>query len=160
MNKYLLLAIVISGLSCNSKKQTSDLHTRIESTLVDAIKKFEPTNNAFLLTIYHQDTAILQIIHRSYIEQTRKPNDEFGFVIHLAFDPTFPEEVEKHDKFKTMSIFSSFVYYEWDGIPCYALDFDKDTSKGAEIIITLLKDLYGYDTNTELEIELLDQGHL
>ncbi len=160
MKRFLLFICSILGLSCGSGAPEEDLKARIETKLKDALTQFEPTNNAFLFTVYHNDTSIVQVVHRSYIEQTHQPNDEFGLVISVTFDPTFPKEVENHKKFKELAISKMFVSYELDEIPCYALDLDKDATKGAEVLTTLLTDLYGFDNKSKLEIELLDQGQL
>jgi hypothetical protein len=160
MKRSLLFICSILGFSCSGGAPTEDLETRIETKLKDALTQFEPTNNAFLLTVYHNNSVIVQVVHRSYIEQTRQPNDEFGFAINITFDPTFTGETHNHKNFKNLAISKLFVDYEWDGIPCYALDLGADATKGAEVLTTILTDLYGFDNHSKLKIELLDQGRL
>lgn len=160
MKRLLLFAFSILGFSCTDGKPTKDLKARIEAKLKDAVTQFEPTNNTFLFTVYSNDTAMVQVVHRSYIELTRQPDDNFGLVINVTFDPTIAEEVDNHKKFKNLAISKEFVSYTWGGIPCYALDIDKNAGKGAEVLTKLLTDLYGFDNNTNLEIDLLDQGPL
>jgi hypothetical protein len=146
-------------LSCGSDN-SADLTTRIENKLGQALKKFEPTNNAFLFSVFHNDTCIIQIVHRSYVDILRHPDNSFGFALNLTFDPTFETEKKYHEKFKQMEVFADFKPYDWDGIPCYAIDLDKDCEKASELTAKILKDLYGLDEKSKLTLELLDQGRL
>ncbi len=160
MKRLLLFVFSILAVSCTDGKPTEDLKTRIETKLKDAVTQFEPTNNMFLFTVYSNDTAIVQVVHRSYIELTRQPDDNFGLVVNVTFDPTFAEEVDNHKKFKNLAISKEFVSYTYGGIPCYALDIDKNADKGAEVLTILLIELYGFDNDTNFETDLLDLGRL
>ena len=64
IKKLLFVVCTFLGLSCNSDN-SADLATKIEVKLGQALKKFEPTNNAFLFSVFHNDTCIIQIVHRA-----------------------------------------------------------------------------------------------
>lgn len=85
------------GLSCSSEKP-QDLKSKVEIKLNQALRRFELTNNAFLLSIFHNDTCIVQIVHRSYIDMTRHQDNSFGFALNLTFDQTFKSEIENLKK--------------------------------------------------------------
>jgi len=155
---FIIVTAILIATSCDDLEQSNGLISRIEDKLDEAITEFEPTNSSFLFTVFHNDTAIVQIVHRSVIEQTRHDNDEFGLAINLPFDPSFESELYHHDKFKKLNLSKSFTYYEWDGIPIYALDLGLDTKKSARIITQLLSEVYGYDLRSNFEMELLDQS--
>jgi len=159
IKKWLAIICAFLGLSCGSDNSVN-LTTRIESKLEQALKKYEPTNNAFLFSVFHNDTCIIQIVHRSYVDILRLADNSFGFALNLTFDQTFEKEKAYHEKFKQMGVFADFKPYDWDGIPCYAIDFDKDFKKASELTTKILKDLYGLDEKSKLTLELLDQGRL
>ncbi len=117
MKRLLLFICSILGFSCSGGALKGDLKARIETTLHDALTQFKPSNHAFLLTVYHTNSAIVQVVHRSFIEQTSQVNDEFGFAINITFDPTFTDEIQNHKRFKDLAISKLFVHYNWDGIP-------------------------------------------
>jgi hypothetical protein len=159
IKRLLFITCTLLGLSCNSDN-SADLATKIEVKLGQALKKFEPTNNAFLFSVFNNDTCIIQIVHRSYVDILRHADNSFGFALNLTFDPTIETEKAYHDKFKQMGVFADFKPYDWDGIPCYAIDLDKDFKKASELTAKILKDLYGLDEKSKLTLELLDQGRL
>lgn len=157
---YLFLTIVFLGLSCMRINKQTQMTEKIEIKLNEALNRFEPNNSGFLFSIFQNDTCILQIVHRSFSEITRNPNNEFGFAINLTFDPTFPKEIEFQKKFANMDISKSFIYYDWEGIPCYIKDFDKDIKNIAKVTSFLLTDLYGFKNDSTFDIDLIDQGQI
>jgi hypothetical protein len=160
MVKWIFFVIcTFLGLSCGSGN-SADLTTRIENKLGLALEKFEPTNNAFLFSVFHNDTCIIQIVHRSYVDILRHADNSFGFALNLTFDPTFETELAYHEKFKQMGFFADFKPYDLDGIPCYAIDLNKDFEKASKLTAKILKDLYGLADKSKLTLELLDQGRL
>ncbi len=159
IRKLFIVICTFLGLSCGSNN-SSDMTTRIENKLEQALKKFEPTNNAFLFSVFHNDTCIIQIIHRSYVDILRHPDNSFGFALNLTFDSTFETEKALNERFKQMAEFDDFKPYVWDGIPCYAIDLDKDFKEASKLTSDILKNLYGFDEKSKLKLELLDQGQL
>jgi len=165
---FLFLTFIILGFSCTRVNKTDKITIRIKridmmteqihTKLKEAFDKFESSNNGFIISFFHKDTAILQIVHRSFSEKTRKPNDEFGFALNLTFDPTFSKETELYKEFSNMDISKFFTFYEWNGIPCYIKDFNRDIDKLAAETSHILTDLYGLKNDGEFEIELMDQG--
>ena len=159
IKKLIFILCAFPGLSCGSDSST-DLTERIENKLEQALEKFEPTNNAFLFSIFHTDTCIIQIVHRSYVDILRNPDNSFGFALNLTFDPTSEAEKAYHEKFKHMDVYADFKPYDWEGIPCYAIDLDQDVEKASELTAYILKNLYGLDEKSKLKLELLEQGRI
>ena len=182
MKNILFILLSITILSCSSKTSSNEknqnaengynttevdaktesmkMKDKIEKKLIDAVNQFESNNNAFLFTIFYSDTAIIQVVHASYIEALKKSNKSFGLALNVTFDPTFPQEIKNHAKFKELPISKDFTAYNWDGIPCYTLDLKTNTTRGAEIIDEILKGVYGINETNNIEIELLDQGKI
>jgi hypothetical protein len=154
--KKLIFILIACCLGCEN--QQVDIATKIEGKLNEAITKFEPTISQFLFTIIHNDTAIIQIVNSNEIEALQSQNGKFGMALHLAFDPTFESEIHDHERFKRMKLSEQFTYYDWQGIPCYALELGVENKKNAKLITEILTDLYGYDLKDKFEIELLDQS--
>lgn len=160
MNKNLIFTLcTFLILSCCSDN-SADLTKRIEKKLSEAIKKFEPTNNAFLFSVFHNDTCIIQIVHRSYVDILRHPDNSFGFALNLTFDPSFEAEKVYYEKFKQMEVYPDFKPYNFDGIPCYAIDLDKDIEKASKLTADILIKLYEMDEKSKLKLDLLDQGRI
>jgi len=145
--------------NCRSK-DSADLTTRIENKLGHALKKFAPTNNAFIFSVFHNDICIIQIVHRSYVDILRHADNSFGFALNLTFDPMFETEKTYHEKFKKMEVFADFKPYDWEGIHSYAIDLDKDINKTAKIAVEILKDLYDLDEKNKFILELINQGQM
>jgi len=136
------------------------MRTQIEQKLTEAVKSFEKPNNAFILSIFHNNVSLIQVVHSSYIEVVSQPNNEFGLAVNVTFDPSFPAELDNHKKFKQLSIFNKFTAYNWDGILCYATNVNTNVAFGAELLNTLLTELYNLSSDSRIEIELVDQGKL
>ncbi|MFC2152530.1 hypothetical protein ACFLSE_08385 [Bacteroidota bacterium] len=159
IKRLFIIVCAFLGFSCESDK-SNDMTSKIEKKLEYALNKFESKNNAFVVSIFHNDTCLVQIVHRSYIEKTRQQFDTFGFALNLSFDTTSQQETEYLEKFKQLDISKKFAPYDWDGIPCYAIDFAIDTKSAAKITALILKDLYGLDESSNLKIEVVNQGKL
>jgi len=159
IKRMILIICAFLGLSCGSDNST-DLTKQIEDKLAQALKKFEPTNNAFLFSVFNNDTCIIQIVHRSYVDILIHTDNSFGFALNLTFDPTFETEKVNHERFKKMDVYTDFKSYDWDGIPCYAIDLDKDLKKASKLTAEILKNLYGLDEKSKLKLELIDQGRI
>ena len=159
IKRLFIIICVFSGFSCESDK-SNDLTSKIENKMEYALKKFESKNNAFLFSIFHNDTCIVQIVHRSYIEKTRQQFDTFGFALNLCFDTTSQQETVYLEKFQQLDISKEFVSNNWDGISCYAIDFDKNIKNAAKITALILNEIYGLDENSKLKIEVVNQGKL
>ena len=156
MKKILLSVLAIFGITIGGKAQTQELQTGIINTLTTTANKFEKTNNAFLINIIKDNVVILQIVHGGLIEQVRTEENNFNF----SFNVTFDNEKDNQNKFTALELSKGFKYYEWDGIPCYALNVGNDKKKAEEIAITILTKVYGFDSKDLFEFEIYDQGRM
>lgn len=142
-------------------QSTSELPI-FEEQLLDELKLVTETygeeNHGFIYDVYHGDTAIIQVVHRSFIEKLATKNNDFGLSIYLTFDPTFPKNKEIQKKFQNSTHFKEFIYCPMDGIPCYALNLTLDYSKTARILTDILVEIYGFDQTTQLSTGFHDQG--
>ena len=156
MKKILLSILAIFGITIGGKAQTEELQTGLIKTLTASANRFEKTNNAFLINIIKDNVVILQIVHGGLIEQVRTDENKFNF----SFNVTFDNEKDNQNKFTALEISNDFKYYEWDGIPCYALNVGNDKKKAEEIAIIILTKVYGFDSKDLFEFEVYDQGRM
>ena len=156
MKKILLSILAIFGITVGGKAQIAELQTGLINTLTTTTNKFEKSNNAFLINIIKDNVVILQIIHGGLIEQVRTEENTFNF----SFNVTFDNEKDSQNRFTALEISKDFNYYEWDGIPCYALNVGNDKKKAEVIAITILTKVYGFDSKDLFEFEIYDQGRM
>jgi hypothetical protein len=156
MKKILLSILAIFGITIGGKAQTEELQKGLIKTLTTTANRFEETNNAFLINIIKDNVVILQIVHGGLIEQVRTDENKFNF----SFNVTFDNEIDNQDKFTALEISKEFKHYEWDGIPCYALNVGNDKRKAEEIAILILTEVYGFDLKDLFEFEVYDQGRM
>ncbi|MDO1514558.1 hypothetical protein Q2T41_18035 [Maribacter confluentis] len=156
MKKILLSILAIFGITVGGKAQTEELQTGLINTLTITANRFEKSNNAFLINIIKDNVVILQIVHGGLIEQARTEENTFNF----SFNVTFDNEKDNQNRFTALKISKDFKYYEWDGIPCYALNVGNDKNKAEEIAIKILTKVYGFDSKDLFEFEIYDQGRM
>lgn len=156
MKKILLSILAIFGITLGVKAQTEELQTGLMKTLAVTSERFEKSNNAFLINIIKDNVVLLQIIHGGLIEQVRTKENSFNFSFNLTFD----NEKENQNKFIALEISKDFKYYEWDGIPCYALNVGNDKKKAEKTAITILNKVHGFDSKEMFEFEIYDQGKM
>jgi len=95
-----IVFLIIISFSCNSEKYYDKLETKIEDGLKKAMLQFEKSNTGFIMNVVKNDTVIIQIVHSSFLAETKLQNDKFGFAINLMFDLDIPNEFQFHEKFK------------------------------------------------------------
>jgi hypothetical protein len=156
MKKILLSILAIFGITIGGKAQIEELQTGLLKTLTTTANRFEKTNHAFLINIIKDNVVMLQIVHGGLIEQVRTAENNFNF----SFNVTFDNEKDNQNKFIALEISKDFKYYEWDGIPCYALNVGNDKKKAEQIAITILTKVYGFDSKDLFEFEIYDQGRM
>ena len=156
MKKILLSILAIFGITVGGKTQTEELQTGLINTLTTTANRFEKSNNAFLINIIKDNVVILQIVHGGLIEQARTEENTFNFSFNVPFD----NEKDNQNRFTALKISKDFKYYEWDGIPCYALNVGNDKNKAEEIAIKILTKVYGFDSKDLFEFEIYDQGRM
>ncbi|WP_196896043.1 hypothetical protein [Aureivirga marina] len=128
----------------------------LEKTIIEVSSKFEKTNNAFVINILKDHVEELQIFHGGLIEQISPESQDFNFSFNLAFD----NEKERLEKFKSLKIAEEFTFYEWDGIPFYALNVGNNPERTTEIAIIILSEVYEFDLHENFEFETIDLGQI
>lgn len=165
MTKLLLILAPLLFLAC-STTTTDEMATpsKLDKQLTEELEAITETysedNHGIIYTVLKNDTAIIQVVHSSFIAEIKGPDSKFGLAITISFDETFSEEIVNHKKFKNSKYFSEFVAYEWNGIPCYAVNMEMDFQLTAKILTDILTDIYGFTEVTNFETELHDQGSL
>lgn len=145
--------------SC-ARQYQADFSKDLKEKLEYAIQNFEPQNKAFILNVKAiNNETVFQIVHRSYAEQTRHKNDSFGFALQLTFPGHF-QTMRAYEKFKASSLPDDFVYYTYEGIPCYVIDLDKDIARTIRLTETLLTDIYGFKDISQFTAEISDEGEV
>lgn len=156
MKKILLSILVKLGITIGGKAQTEELQTGLMKTLTTTADRFEKANNAYLINIIKDNVVILQIVHGGLIEQVRTDDNKFNF----SFNVTFDNEKDNQNKFTALEISKVFKYYEWNGIPCYALNVGTDKKKAEEIAMIILTEVHGFDSTDLFEFEVYDHGRI
>ncbi len=155
--KRLLPAILsLFGIKGTNGPQTAKLEEGIRTTLKSASAKFEKNNHAYMINIIHENTVVLQIVHGGLIEQLREDGNGFNFSFNLPFD----NEKENQAKFLNLEISKGFKYYEWEGIPCYAVNVKNDAQKAETFALLILQDVYGFGIEDVFKFEIFDQGKI
>ncbi|WP_108868072.1 hypothetical protein [Aquimarina aquimarini] len=156
MKKIILSLLTLLGINIGVKAQIDKLETGLTKTLELTAHRFEKTNNAFLINLIKDNTVIMQIVHGALVEKTAKPGNPFNFSFNLTFD----NEKTNENAFKNLELSKNFEYYEWDGIPCYALNVGNNKPEAKKIALEILNKVYGYDSDELFKFELFDQGRL
>ena len=165
MIKLFLVTAPLLLLACsgNTADKTSKL-PELEKQLIEELKAITETysepNHGFIYTVFENDSAQIQVVHCSFIQELKTTNTEFGLAIAISFDETFTDEIENHKRFKNSEYFSKFTAYEWDGIPCYGINMEMDYEGTATMMTGILLNIYGFDESTNFSTDTYDQGAL
>ena len=144
MKKIILLILSIFGITFGAQAQLESLDTGLTRVLEWSLSNLKEKNIAFLIDISKNDTIMFQIIHGGLVKEIRTVDNSFNFSIDLPFD----NEPIKEEKFKKLEISSKFIlHYTSDGISCYALNFGADANECKKITLTIMKEVYGYNSN-------------
>ena len=131
---------------------------KIPSQLVEVIDiglaGFRKENEAFVISIFHKEDEILQIINRNMTEECKSKNGEFGIVLSICFDEK--EDKEALDRF-THSHFkfdSTPGDDQDDGVAYYFLPLAGNSEKSAKIICKLLEKIFLLKTTQYISCEV------
>jgi hypothetical protein len=165
MIKLLLVLAPLFIVACSEKSNDEKTTLpKLEKQLKEEIKNITETygdpNHGFIYTVFENDSAQIQVVHSSFIQELKTTRAEFGLAIAIAFDESFSDEIENHKKFKISKYFSKFTAYEWDGIPCYGINMKTDYESTAIMLTGILKDVYGFNESTNFSTDFYDQGAL
>lgn len=111
------------------------------------------------MNVKARSETVFQIVHRSYAEQTRHKEDSFGFALQLTFPAHF-ESMRPYEKFKASTLPADFHYYEYESIPCYIIDLDKDVARTTALTERLLTEIYDFKDLNQLTVEISDEGEV
>ncbi len=137
-------------MTLDGNAQTKELQTGLIQTLATTAERFEQSNSPYLIDVIKDNVVVLQILHGGLIEQLEGGENSFNFSLNLTFDG----EKENQDKFTALSISNEFKYYEWDGIPCYALNVGNDQKKAEKITLIVLEQVYGFNLKDQFAFEI------
>ncbi|MCJ8289987.1 MAG: hypothetical protein HRT58_10015 [Crocinitomicaceae bacterium] len=161
-----LLLLACSG-STADKPSNADKPSKLpnfEKQLIQELKAITETysepNHGFIYTVFENGSAQIQVVHCSFIHELKTTNTEFGLAIAIAFDETFPGEIENHKRFKNSEYFSKFTAYEWNDIPSYGINMKTDYQGTAAMLNDILLNIYGFDESTNFSTDSYDQGAL
>lgn len=138
------------------------LDTGLENTISTTYDYFEKDNHAFLINLANNNNIVFQIIHGvlislslgENINEVEDSKKQFNFSLNLIF-----ENEEELKKFKKLTIFNKFKYYEiQDGITCFTINFGKDKELTKQTSLDILQSVYGYQLTDTFEFEIYDQG--
>lgn len=129
----------------------------IEKEVTQILYVYEPINNGFILNFMYNEEVVLQVVHQSFVEQLNNKTNKFGFALNITFDPEFEGDSERKKKFLETELSQKFVYYEWEGIPCYAIDLGKSIKYVVNTSAWVLQ-LFGFTEN--ISFEVIDEGEL
>jgi len=154
------LILACSGQSDNEKSTHPKLEKQLKEELKTITEIYSGPNHGFIYTVFENDSAQIQVVHSNFIPELKTTNNEFGLAVAIAFDETFPEEIENHKKFESSKYFSKFTAYEWNGVPCYGINMKKDYETTAILLTGILGNIYGFNESTNFSTDFFDQGAL
>ncbi|RZS91863.1 hypothetical protein [Aquimarina brevivitae] len=156
MKRILLAVLAALGINFGVKSQTEKLDSGLRNTLKLVADRFEKDNHAYLINLAKDNSVIIQIVHGALIQQTSTPKNEFNFSLNLTFD----NQIDELNSFRELKIASEFINYEWDGIPCFAVNFGNNLEKANRIVLEVLQKVYGFKPDDIFEFEIYDQGKI
>lgn len=135
------------------KKIEGFIFQGLEEAFIEAVNRFQPKNDYFFLHICEspaKDSTIIQILH----PQIAGISDNFGFVIHL----TFCDQPDRLKRFLALPESKLFARIDWEGIPCFTINYGIDTSGAAMLCSRLLIDVYGFKKSTKFWYDIFENG--
>ena len=131
---------------------------KIPSQLVEVIDiglaGFRKENEAFVISIFHKEDEILQIINRNMTEECKSENGEFGIVLSICFDEKEDKELLSrftHSHFKFDAIPGN---NQDDGVVYYFLPLAENSEKSANKICKLLEKIFLLKTTQHISCEI------
>lgn len=121
-----------------------------------ALAGFRKNNETFVISIFHKNEEILQIINRNMAEECKSENNEFGIVLSICFDIEKDKEPLNrftHSHFK----FDSTPSTESDKeVAYYFLPLADNSEKSAKIICKLLEKIFLIKSSQHLSFEVYE----
>lgn len=122
-----------------------------------ALGAFYKENNHFIISGFtDMEEDLIQVIHASMAEETKKEDDSFGIAVNLSFDPDYPEDTERLERFKKVKSFDSFIYGNYDGIESYTKALPNNSEEAAAIISPLLRNVMLNKQDIKVSFEIFE----
>ena len=134
----------------------------IPSQLVEvidiAMAGYRKENEAFVISIFHKEEEMLQIINRNMAEECKAENGEFGIVLAVCFD--VKEDKDALGRF-------THSHFKFDSTPAtdtdeevayYFLPLADNSEKSAKIICKLLEKVFLIKSSQHLSFEVYEAG--
>ncbi len=128
----------------------------IDEMLNVIMEKLSAKNNSFLTNITYNNIVLFQLIHPGMMEITKTKKNNFGITISLNFD----DEEELQKKFLQLDFSKNYKYYEFQEIPSYIRNNGIELTKLKFEISEILKNVYELNNESNIEIEIYDQGSI
>lgn len=122
--------------------------------LIETLDIFKPKNSSYLVTIFKDNIAILQVVHGCMIKVINEYSMNFNYSISLNFDK---DSVQLH-KFKSLNLSSEFTYYETNEVPSFIINLETDNSKLRDYLIDIIENVYNYDRSDLFEFQIFEQA--
>ena len=131
----------------------------IRSALEYTVRELIAARHTFIINIRgprevkRQLACTVQVIAESMIFDS----DERGLTLDLPFTAEMRPQ-HKFPRFAALPEFDSFHYYEFDGIPCFAMCFGTDVDLAESVIKSVLRAVWRYPAGTAFECNVSDEG--
>ena len=121
-----------------------------------AMAGYRKENEAFVISIFHKEEEMLQIINRNMAEECKAENGDFGIVLSVCFD--VKEDKEALDRF-------THSHFKFDSTPAadsdeeiasYFLPLADNSEKSAKIICKLLEKVFLIKSSQHLDFEIYE----
>ncbi len=144
----------------NPLPQTDTKFSDFRTKLNEIIKKYKDSNHDYILNISKSHDNDLQLVHpyRFLHLNQDKSFIDFGFAIHISFDPSFKENQLNFEKFKQLDSYKEFIHENFDGIPCYHLNCYTDIDKTYTVTFEILSRIFDYSEDTKVYFDFYDEG--
>lgn len=121
-----------------------------------ALAGFRKENEAFVISIFHKEDEILQIINRNMADECKAENGDFGIVLSICFDPQEDQELlhrftHSHFKFE-----STPAENQDDKLTYYFLPLAENSEKSAKIICKMLEKIFLIKSAQDLSFEVYE----
>lgn len=124
----------------------------IEKSL-NVLRTFENENFSYILNINKDNEILFQLVHGGLVKVISDISKEFNYSISL----NFANQKELQVKFETLEISKQFVYYEYNDIPSYILNCNKNERVLKETLIEIIEKVYGFKRLDDFNFEIFQQ---
>jgi hypothetical protein len=118
------------------------IYSELLEKLDIALGAFYQDNNHFIISAFtDMEEDLIQIVHRNMAEETATDEATFGIALNLSFDPDYPEDIARLERFKKVKSFDSYIHANYDGIESYTKLLPTNSEEAAAIISPLIRNV-------------------